>query len=215
MASYNENNYYPFSAVPLGFPNNSLSPDISEYTMYFHHDKHYQGYVDKLNGLLKEYQIMQHITLSELTQIEDTDIRNNAGGVYNHELYFGSLSPDKKTMPDFVTERLDKNFGSADNFFKELKEAALSQFGSGYAWLVQSVVKENESDNSSSSKKLSIIKTDNQNTPDLLKYKIILPVDVWEHAYYLDRQNRRNEYIDAFFNVIDWDTAEARMKSTG
>lgn len=196
--------FYPFTAMPLPFAYNSLQPDISEYTMYFHHDKHYKGYVDKLNALLKDMPFLQNVPLSELTKNENTDIKNNAGGVFNHEMYFASLSPERRPVSEFIAECLTKNFGSVQEFLKEFHEAGMSQFGSGYAWLIKCCGKDN--------KLLKIIKTANQDTPDFITEIPILPVDVWEHAYYLDRQNRRDIYLDAFFNVLNWDVIEKRIR---
>lgn len=192
-------NYYPFSPLSLPYELEALNPQISEYTLYFHHDKHYKNYLDKLNALLKKSPLMQNVPLEALTKTEDPDIRTNAGGVYNHELYFASLTPDS-TEPSEKMRSLIKNcFGSEKELWDELISAGLGVVGSGYVWLVM--------DNGG---KLLILTTPNQETVDFDKFTPLFNIDVWEHAYYLDRQNRRADYLNALKNIIDWKTAEKR-----
>lgn len=198
---------YKFELKPLDYQYNALEPYIDEETMYFHHDKHLQTYVDNLNKALENYPHYQKWSLDELVryykrlpQELQTPIKNNAGGVYNHNLFFELLSPESKIdMSSSLVKQIEKDFGSFENFKEQFKNKALSVFGSGYAWLVKDI-----------HGKLDIVSTANQDTPLPLNLCPILLIDVWEHAYYLKNQNRRNEYIDKWFNVINWDKAEER-----
>lgn len=196
----NYDNYYPYTAVKLPYELNALSPHISEYTLYFHHDKHYQGYIDKLNGKLKDSPLMQNIPLEGLTKTDDKDTRTSAGGVFNHELYFTSLTPNYREPSANFKKKIEESFGSVENMLKKLVEAGLSITGSGWVWLVEN-----------NKGKLEILTTSNQETIDFDKYNPILAIDVWEHAYYLDRQNRRAEYLEAIMKIINWAEAENRL----
>ncbi len=195
-------NTYPFSLKPLPYPYDDLIPQISEQTLCFHHDKHLKTYVDNLNNTIKDYPEAHGKTVKELLMNLDrlpenirTPVKNNGGGVYNHELYFSILGEMCSTSPSpALLCAINRDFGSIDGFKEALKAAALSQFGSGWAWLL-----------SDKEKKLSIVKTPNQDTPDLSKYTPLLLCDVWEHAYYLDYQNRRADYVDAFFKILDYE----------
>ena len=192
---------YPYSLPPLPYAYNSLKPAISEMTLYFHHDKHLQTYVDNLNQSIEKCPACINKPLESLLtypeQIPEesrTAIRNNGGGVYNHILYFNCMSPNGGELPPGeLAKALCDQFGSYENWRIQMKSAALEVFGSGYAWLVR----DGDAD-------LSITKTANQDTPLAQGLYPLLTIDVWEHAYYLDRQNRRFEYIDAWFGLINW-----------
>lgn len=194
-------NTYKFELEPLHYDYAALEPFIDAETMYFHHDKHLKTYVDNLNEALKNYPELQKLTLVDLIlnynsfpeEVRDK-IRNNAGGVFNHNLFFNIMGPSKGEQPigAFMNDLL-KYFGSFENLKKELKNAALNRFGSGWSWLVM--------DDKCS---LKVISTANQDSPLNMNLCPILPLDVWEHAYYLKYQNRRSEYIDNWFNVVDW-----------
>ncbi len=196
-------NYYPFSALTLPYGLDALNPYVSEYTLYFHHDKHYKNYLDKLNALLKKSPLMQNVPLEALTKTEDADIRTNAGGVYNHELYFTSLTPERTEPSGKMRGLIENCFGSEKELWGELINAGLGVVGSGYVWLVL------DTDG-----KLAILTTPNQETIDFDKFIPIFNIDVWEHAYYLDRQNRRADYIDALKSVINWENAEKRLNGS-
>lgn len=196
----NYDNFYPFEALPLPYCAEALKPFISEYTLYFHHDKHYKTYLDKLNALIKKSPLMQNVPLEALTKMEDGDIRTNAGGVYNHELYFSSLTPDSKEPSEKLKRLIEKCFGSEKEMWGEIIAAGMGIVGSGYVWLVLDP-----------GGKLEIIVTPNQETIDFDKYIPLFNIDVWEHAYYLDRQNRRNEYLNAVKSIINWEHAEKMM----
>ncbi len=200
---------YPFEAEPLPYEYNALEPYLDEEILHFHHDKHYVTYVNKLNEILKNYPNLQNMTLEKLLINTDelpneakTAIKNNAGGVYNHELYFACMnSADCELPTDKLALAINSAFGSIDQFRAELTAAAVGQFGSGYAWLILS------------NGKLEIIATPNQDTPISLTVTPLLCIDVWEHAYYLQYQNRRPDYVDNWFNLINWDFVGARYMS--
>lgn len=191
--------HYPFTLPPLPFPYDTLVPELDEKTMHFHHDKHFAAYVDNLNKLLEGQPNYQNWSLEKLCQDwpelpEDIrqGVRNNAGGVYNHDLYFKTLAPTPATAPDGALEgAVIREFGDLTKLKSAMKAAALGQFGSGWAWLV-----------SDCDGRLSVLKTPNQDTP--LPLCPLLCCDVWEHAYYLQYQNRRADYFDAWWLLVDW-----------
>ena len=192
----------------LKFEYKALEPYFDEATMKLHHSKHHQTYVDKLNEALVKHPELAEKSLEELlidlTKIPEDirgAVRNHGGGHFNHTFFWDILKPNsggKVALPTGQTlEDINKTFSSFENFQKLFKEAALSRFGSGWAWLVADVNDE-----------LMIITTANQETPLELKMGPIIGLDVWEHAYYLKYQNRRAEFVDAFFNLIDWSKVE-------
>ncbi len=192
---------YPFIVRPLPYEYDALVPVLDEETLQFHHDKHYKTYVDNLNSALSDYPELQKKSLKELlcsldtlpAQIQ-TPIRNNGGGVFNHELYFDSMkSPVGQEPEGALAEAIDRDFGSYRQWKDQMKQAAVGKFGSGWAWLV-----------TDHKGQLSIVQTANQDVPDLDEYTPLLLVDVWEHAYYLQYQNRRADYVEGWFNLINW-----------
>ena len=196
---------YPFELKPLSYEADALEPFIDAETMYLHHDKHLRTYVDNLNKALEPHTEFHSWTLEQLLmdlEMLPNDIRlvvqNNGGGVYNHNLFFELLKQNvqpPQTGPFF--QAIIDAFGGITQMEDALKKVALSVFGSGWAWLV-----------ADDYGKLSIVKTANQDIINLHDYKPIINLDVWEHAYYLRNQNRRAEYIDKFFKVINWAEAE-------
>lgn len=201
---------YVFELVPLPYPYHALEPFIDEKTMMLHHDRHLKTYVDNLNKALAPYPAYHRWSLpmllkniSALPLSLQTPVRNNGGGVFNHNLFFSIMEPAHGGKPyGNLARAIEKYFGSYDNFAKQLKQSALSVFGSGYAWLVMDKMG-----------RLKMITTHNQDTPLPLGYCPILLIDVWEHAYYLKYNNRRDEYIDAWMNIINWDQAEKNYES--
>jgi Fe-Mn family superoxide dismutase len=191
--------HYPFTLPPLPYGYDALEPGISARTLHFHHDKHFAAYVDNLNKLLAEYPAYQKWPLqrlcrdwAELPCEIRQGVRNNAGGVYNHDLYFEDLSPAPASSPlPPLDGAVAWTFGEPVRLRGILKNAALTQFGSGWAWLCAD--REGQ---------LAVVKTANQDTP--LQIKPLLCCDVWEHAYYLDYQNRRGEYFDNWWRLINW-----------
>lgn len=198
----NYDNYYPFEPLALPYGIDELKPYISEYTLYFHHDKHYKNYLSKLNGLLEKSPLMQNVPLEALTKTEDGAIRTNAGGVYNHEFYFSSLTPERTEPSEKMMKLIENAFGSEKEMWGELISAGLGIVGSGYVWLVMCP-----------EGKLEVLVTPNQETIDFDKFTPLFNIDVWEHAYYLDRQNRRDEYLNAVKNIINWRRAEEMMNN--
>lgn len=204
------NNSYPFELMALPYDYSALEPSISKTTLEFHHDKHHQTYVNNLNAALAEAKEFHGKSLEEILSNLDklpsdivTAVTNNGGGVFNHNFYFEALAAPASTAPSAaLAEAIVKAFGSVDAFLAEFKKAALAQFGSGWAWLVS------DTDGS-----LKIVKTPNQETPLKSGQKPLLTIDVWEHAYYLDYQNRRPDYIDAFIKVINWDIVSSRFEA--
>ena len=200
---------YPFEAKKLPYAYDALEPYLCREILELHHDKHYTTYVNKLNDIIKNYPSLQNMTLEQLLiQTEDipnevkTSIRNNAGGVYNHELYFDCMNSTDCELPtDRLALAINAAFGSIEDFKAQLTSAATNQFGSGYAWLILS------------NGQLEIIATPNQDTPISLTVTPLLCIDVWEHAYYLQYQNRRPDYIDNWFNLINWCYVGARYMS--
>lgn len=196
---------YKFSLLPLPYDYNALEPYIDEETMHYHHDKHLKTYVDNLNSVLKDCPSLQRLPLKTLLKRNlcvnaktQTAITNNAGGVYNHNLYFYMMTPNSTKEPlGNLKTAIERDFCSFEKFKEKFKTAALERFGSGYAWLV-----------ATSSGRLKIISTANQDTPLKLDLYPIIPIDVWEHAYYLKYKNLRGDYIDSWFNVVDWKKAE-------
>lgn len=201
---------YPFVVRPLPYEYDALMPVLDEETLHFHHDKHYKTYVDNLNTILADYPELQKMSLKELlTGLEElpaparTPIRNNGGGVYNHELYFDMMKGNCGQEPSgALAEAIVRDFGSYKQWKDQMKQAAVSRFGSGWAWLL-----------TDAEGKLSIVQTLNQDVPDLLIYTPLLLVDVWEHAYYLQYQNRRADYVDGWFDLIHWRKAGKRYES--
>lgn len=194
-----------FTLPDLGYGFDTLEPYIDAKTMELHHDKHHAAYVEKLNEALNSAPEWQNKGIEEiLTYIESVPsdirdaVRNNGGGHYNHSMFWEIMKPGgSKEIPEAIT----KNFGGADDFKARFAEAAVKRFGSGWAWLVKS------------GESLEIMSTSNQETPLKESKKPILGLDVWEHAYYLKYQNRRPEYIEAWWNVVNWDAVNARLNS--
>lgn len=192
-----------FKAVPLPYHYDVLEPFISKDIMTYHHDKHYQTYVDNLNKVLADYPKYQSYSLEKLLKNLDslpkeiyTSVKNNAGGVYNHEFFFSIMTPSKTAPSGELKKAIERDFGTYNNFMDEFKKAASSVFGSGWAWLV-----------SDCDGKLSVITTANQDSPISNNLTPIICIDLWEHAYYLQYKNNRAYYIDNWVNVINWKKA--------
>ena len=191
--------HYPFTLPPLPYAYDALLPELDERTMHFHHDKHFNTYVENLNKLLQDHPQYHDWSLERLMQgwpelPEDIrqGVRNNAGGVYNHDLYFKTLHPPPASAPGpALQQAIDRDFGDLQGLKAAMRSAALGQFGSGWAWLITD--REGH---------LSVRKTPNQDSP--LPLTPLLGCDVWEHAYYLPYQNRRDEYFEAWWRLVDW-----------
>ena len=188
-----------YEVPDLPYDYDALEPHIDEATMKLHHDKHHQAYVDKANAALEGTEwadkpveeVLQ--SLSALPDDIRTAVRNNAGGHYNHSLFWQIMGPDGGGEPDGdLAEAIASAFGSFDDFKAKMKETGVNQFGSGWSWLVH--------DGSG----LAVVSTPNQDNPLTDGKTPLLGVDVWEHAYYLKYQNKRPDYIDAWWNVVNW-----------
>jgi len=200
----------PYEVPALPYDYAALEPHIDEQTMRVHHDKHHQAYVDKANGALEGTEWADKDVdevLQSLDQLPDdirTPVRNNAGGHSNHTFFWQIMSPDGGGEPEGgLRSAIDEAFGSFDSFKDELKNAGVNRFGSGWAWLVH--------DGSG----LVVVSTANQDSPVSDGQTPLLGVDVWEHAYYLKYQNRRPDYIDAWWNVVNWPEVASRFEAAG
>ena len=195
--------------LPYDF--NALAPHIDEQTMRIHHGKHHAAYVAKLNGALEAHPDLQGKSVEELIGDLDalpegirTAVRNNGGGHANHSLFWSVMGPGKGGEPGGdLGAAIDATFGSLDGFKEEFAKAGATRFGSGWAWLVVD------------GGNLAVTSTANQDSPLMEGKTPILGLDVWEHAYYLNYQNRRPDYIAAFWNVVDWDAVAARFAAAG
>jgi superoxide dismutase, Fe-Mn family len=195
---------YEVPALPYDY--NALEPHIDEATMRVHHDKHHQAYVDKVNAALEgtdwaDRPIEEVIaSLSDLPDDKRTAVRNNGGGHLNHTLFWESMSPSGGGEPSgALADAIASAFGSFDDFKAQVKDAGVNQFGSGWAWLVH--------DGSG----LAVVSSANQDNPLSDGKNPLLGVDVWEHAYYLKYQNRRPDYIDAWWNTVNWEAVAGRF----
>jgi len=196
----------PFELPTLPYAKNALAPYISENTINYHYGKHHQAYVTNLNNLIAGSDLASK-SLEEIIKISANDktkigIFNNAAQVWNHTFYWHSMKPNGGGKPTGeILNKIVADFGSFENFVSEFKNAGATQFGSGWAWLVL--------DNN----KLKVVKTGNAETPLTTSAKPLLTMDVWEHAYYLDFQNARPNYIDTFLNhLVNWDFANENLK---
>jgi Fe-Mn family superoxide dismutase len=195
---------YPFKLPELGFPYNALEPHIDAQTMEIHYTKHHQAYVNNLNAALEKHAAFQKkevedllSSLSDLPTEVQTAVRNNGGGHLNHTMFWQWLKPGGSKEPSGkLAEEIRTTFGAFDTFKEQFAQAATSRFGSGWAWLVVD-----------RGGKLKVYSTANQDAPVMEGNRPILGLDVWEHAYYLKYQNRRPDYIKAWWNVVNWDAA--------
>ncbi len=194
-------NNYPFELDKLPYEYDALEPIIDKQTVEIHHDKHHQTYLENLNKLLADKPELQNKTLEELMNSEVVGIKNNAGGVWNHNFYWSEMKAvEQESIPDVLKNKLIEKFGSVEKF-KELFEAnALSRFGSGWGWLVKNEKGE-----------LEIMSTANQDSPLSLGKTPLLGIDVWEHAYYLKYFNKRVDYVKAWWSLVNWEWVADRL----
>ncbi|MGN6699669.1 MAG: superoxide dismutase [Thermomicrobiales bacterium] len=196
---------YELPALPYAF--DALEPNIDARTMEIHHDRHHQTYVTNLNNALQGHDNLASQSVEDLLRNINhvpenirTAVRNNGGGHANHSLFWQIMSPNGGGAPTgAIADAINQSFGSYDNFKAELSKAAAGRFGSGWAWLVKD-----------GSGKVSVISTANQDSPLMDGQTPLLGVDVWEHAYYLKYQNKRPDYVTAWFNTINWDEVNKR-----
>ena len=194
-----------FTLPPLPYAENALMPVISANTMSFHYGKHHQAYVDNLNTLAKgtdfENASLETIINETAGKSDKVGLFDNAAQIWNHSFYWNSMKPAGGGKPTGrLAQMIEASFGSFDNFRKELAATTVSQFGSGWGWLVQD------------GGVLKVVKTSNAEVPFTTGQKPLLTIDVWEHAYYLDHQNKRAEYVDAVIDkLLNWDFAAQNL----
>ena len=199
-----------YELPPLSYPFNALEPHIDAKTMEIHHDKHHQAYITNANNALKDHPDLAAKPVDELianlSQVPEsirTVVRNNAGGHSNHSFFWQIMAPNAGGAPKGkLAEAITAAFGSVDAFKEKFQAAGASRFGSGWAWLV--VNKEG---------KLEITSTPNQDSPIMEGLKPVIGIDVWEHSYYLLYQNKRPDYLKAWWNVVNWDQAEKNFSA--
>jgi len=198
---------YPFQLPDLGYDHDALEPHIDARTMQIHHGKHHAGYTSKLNAALEGHADLHRRSaielISNLASLPDsirTAVRNNGGGYVNHTLFWDVMTPGGAGAPaGALSSAIDAAFGSFDAFKDEFQSTAAGQFGSGWGWLC-----------ADANGSLSVTSTPNQDNPHSSGLTPVLGVDVWEHAYYLHYQNRRPDYLAAFWNVVNWDKVAGR-----
>ncbi|MGC5325833.1 superoxide dismutase [Brevibacillus sp. SYSU BS000544] len=194
---------------PLSYAFDALEPHIDAQTMEIHHDRHHATYVNNLNAALESHADLQSKSIEELISNIDalpegirTAVRNNGGGHANHTLFWEILAPNAGGAPTgALADAINAAFGSFDNFKAEFAKAATTRFGSGWAWLIVD------------GGKVAITSTPNQDSPLMEGKTPILGLDVWEHAYYLKYQNKRPDYIGAFWNVVNWDAVSQKFEA--
>ncbi|MFR9649952.1 MAG: superoxide dismutase [Rikenellaceae bacterium] len=188
-----------FKAKPLPYKYTALEPTISEQTLKFHHDRHYIGYINKLQDLICDTKF-EECSLWEIVMESDDAIFNNAAQALNHEIYFEQFSPHPQDAPEGVLlKTIERDFGTLGAFKEAMDRAGAALFGSGWVWLVKDI-----------GDRLTIINTSNAETPIRDGAEPLIVIDVWEHAYYLDYQNNRGEYLSAFWKVLDWRVVQKR-----
>jgi Fe-Mn family superoxide dismutase len=197
----------PFEVPPLPYDYNALEPHVDEQTMRLHHDKHHQAYVDKANAALEGTEwadrpveeVIQN--LDALPEDKRTAVRNNGGGHANHSFFWQIMSPDGGGEPNGeLASGIESTFGTLDALKQEVNEAGVNRFGSGWTWLVVD------------GGALAVMSTPNQDSPLMEGKTPVLGIDVWEHAYYLKYQNRRPEYLEAWWNVVNWPEISRRYE---
>ncbi len=196
-----------FKLPKLDYSYDALEPHIDAQTMEIHHTKHHQAYINNANAALENHKGFKDMDVKELLEKLDqvpenirTAVKNNAGGHYNHSIFWKMISPNGGGKPqDDLAKKIEEDLGGFENFKEEFNKAATSRFGSGWAWLVL--------DNG----KLQVMSTANQDSPVSEGKVPLLGLDVWEHAYYLKYQNKRPDYIEAFWNVINWEEVAKRL----
>ena len=196
------------SLPPLPYPHDALEPHIDKQTMEIHHGKHHAAYVNNLNAALEKHPELQSKSVEELIGGLSTvpeairgAVRNNGGGHANHTMFWQIMGPNAGGAPTgAIADAITGSFGSLDKLKEELKKAAVGRFGSGWAWVIES------------GGKLTIESTANQDSPLMEGKKPVFGIDVWEHAYYLKYQNRRPDYIDAWWNVVNWAEINKRLR---
>jgi superoxide dismutase, Fe-Mn family len=192
------NKTFPFSIDVLEYTYDALEPVIDKETMEIHHDKHHQAYCDNLNKALETNVSLQGNTLEAMLNSSEAILKNNAGGVWNHDFFWSIMtSPNSTRMGEKLKTKIEESFGTVEEFMVLFEKASLGRFGSGWTWLVKN-----------SDETLEILSTANQDNPLADGLVPLLTVDVWEHAYYLKYKNKRIDYVKAWWQVVNWDRVE-------
>jgi Fe-Mn family superoxide dismutase len=195
-----------FTLMALPYADNALAPVISPNTISFHYGKHHKTYVDNLNNLVKgtdlEGKALEAVVMATAGKADKAPLFNNSAQIWNHDFYWKSLKPNGGGVPTGkVADKINESFGSFEEFKKQLSATTVSQFGSGWGWLV-----------ADAAGKLKVVKTGNAEVPMTQGLKPLLTIDVWEHAYYLDHQNRRADYVNAVIDkLLNWEFAAANL----
>lgn len=192
--------YYPFEVFKLGYDETELEPNIGRYTVFFHYNEHYLPTLKKLNEMVLSQPLLQNISLEKLSHWHDIDIARAAASVFGHELYFRSLSPKEKEPSDHLKAVLNKQFGGTEKFLSAIKENAAKVYGSGYTWVCEDCCGG-----------MFIMSTPNHTLPEGENIRPVYALDLWEHSYYLDRQNHRDDYVDAALEIINWDEIDRNL----
>lgn len=185
----------------LPYAMDALTPSMSKETLEYHYGKHLQAYVDNLNRLIPAT-VYETMSLDDIVLQADGAVFNNAAQAWNHTFFFESLTPTAKAVPGELEKLLVENFGSLEAFKEQFVKAAASLFGSGWVWLVKD-----------GQNRLSVVSESNAGNPMKKGLKPLLVIDVWEHAYYIDYRNRRADYINAFWKLVDWDKVSERCSA--
>mgnify|MGYP001627800628 FL=1 len=190
-----------FELPDLPYANDALAPHISEETLNYHHGKHHNAYVNKLNDLIKGTEF-ENMSLEDIIQKSDGGIFNNAAQIWNHTFYFNGFSPDGGGEPTGeLADKIKQTFGSFDDFVQKFNDLGAATFGSGWVWLVQNQAGD-----------LELVNTFNAGNPMTDGYHPLLTCDVWEHAYYVDTRNDRGAYLKNFWNIVNWDFVANNLK---
>lgn len=190
-----------FELPPLPYEKNALEPHISAETLEFHHDKHHNAYVEKMNGMIEGTED-ENKSLEEIVKSASGGLFNQAAQVWNHTFYWNCMSPNGGGTPTgAVADAINSAFGSFEDFKKEFAAKCVGNFGSGWTWLVK------KPDGS-----VAIVNTDDAETPLTTQDKPLLTCDVWEHAYYIDYRNARPKYVEAFWNVVNWEFVDQNFQ---
>ena len=208
---------HPFKLPQLPYDYNALEPYIDEKTMTIHHTKHHQTYVDKLNAALEGHKELHNKSVEDLLKnlagVPDairTAVRNHGGGHLNHSFFWPIMSPEKQDPKGEVLSSIEEKFGGFDKFKEQFSTAAVGHFGSGWCWLVLN--KPTHEMRQPADGQLEIMTTPNQDNPISQHRMPILGLDLWEHSYYLKYQNKRPDYIAAWFNVVNWEEVDKHFK---
>jgi Fe-Mn family superoxide dismutase len=200
----------PFEVPPLPYDYDALEPHIDEETMRLHHDKHHQAYVDNANNALGGTEWADRPVEAVISNVDllpddkQAAVRNNAGGHYNHSLFWEIMGPDGGGEPSgALAAAIESTFGGVDQLKQQVNDAGVKRFGSGWTWLIHDGTG------------LAVVSTPNQDSPLMNGGTPLLGIDVWEHAYYLKYQNRRPEYLGAWWNVVNWDAVQRRYEAAG